>query len=79
MNGWLARRSAWQFALIYGSAIFLISFLTEEVIPWPGTSHHRIALRYALTTGLILAVVNAALATYKQQGQRPGDPDDPEP
>lgn len=77
MNGWLARRSAWQFALIYGSAIFLASFVTEEVIPWPGEGH-RIAFRYAITTGLILAVVSAALATYRQQGQRPGDPDDPE-
>ena len=75
MNGWLARRSAWQFALIWGSAMFLASFIGSEVIPWPGKVHH-IALRYAITTGLFLAVITAVAATYKQQGQR--EPRDPE-
>ncbi len=75
MNGWLARHSAWQFALIWGSAMFLASFIGSEVIPWPGKVHH-IALRYAITTGLFLAAITAVAATYKQQGQR--EPRDPE-
>jgi hypothetical protein len=41
------------------------------------TRGHQIALRYVITIGLILAVTFTALNTYKQQGQRPGDPDDP--
>lgn len=77
MSGWLARCSAWQFALIWGSAMFLASFIGEEVIPWPGKGHH-VALRYAITTGLFLAVISAFVAAYKQQGQQPGDRDDPE-
>jgi hypothetical protein len=75
MNGWLARRSAWQFALIWGSAMFLAWFIGTEVIPWPGTGHH-IALRYAITSGLFLAAITAVAATYKHQGQR--EPHGPE-
>ena len=74
MNGWLARRNAWQFALIWGSAMYLACFIGTEVIPWPGKGHH-IALR-AITTGLFLAVITAVAATYKQRGQR--EPRDPE-
>jgi hypothetical protein len=76
MNNWLARLSAWQCALFSGGTIFLAYLIGAEVIPGP--KGHHLALRYVITTGLILAVVNAALFTYKQLGQRPGDPDDPE-
>jgi hypothetical protein len=75
VNGWLARRSAWQFALIWGSAMFLAWFIGTEVITWPGKGHH-IALRYAITTGLFLAAITAVAATYKQRGRR--EPRDPE-
>ena len=72
MNHWLARRRAWQFALISGGTIFLVYLMASQLIP--GHKGHHIAIRYVITTGLIYAVVFAALLTYKQQGQRPGTP-----
>ncbi|HEY2280525.1 MAG TPA: hypothetical protein VGI00_19380 [Streptosporangiaceae bacterium] len=76
MNDWLARRSAWQYFLISGGGVFLGCLIGAEAIPGP--KGHHIALRYVITIGLFLAVTFGAVGTYKQQGQRPGDPDDPE-
>lgn len=71
-NGWLDRRAAWQFAVIYLSLIFPAVLLGGGAAQWWAKGHFDLALLFSYAG--IFAVSTSAAATFarhrRQQRQR---------
>lgn len=64
-SGWLERRTAWQFAVIYLSFVFPVVLIGGGAAQWWSTGHCDLAFLFSYAG--IFAVSTSAAATFARQ------------